>query len=79
MSEELPPMVHTPVMPHSCGPNKYGTFGPDEGFNDPVGTVRQCGCGKSWVAYIDELDPGFMGVKWKREGWFAKRRRKATS
>lgn len=42
---------------------------------DAVGTVRECECGKSWVAYKDEADVGYMGVKWRREGWLARRKR----
>lgn len=70
-------IIHQPREQHRCGPNRYGfwlvnTF-------DPPGTMRQCGmCGKTWVAYRDELDLGYVGVKWRREGrlarWWRERR-----
>lgn len=71
MSEQI---VYVPPAGHYCGPNRWGII--LDGSFDPVGTVRECApCGKSWVAYRDERDPGYMGVKWKPEGWLARRRR----
>lgn len=66
-------IVYVPERPHVCGPNQYGIM--HGACFDSVGTVRECECGKSWVAYRDPYDPGYMGVKWRREGWLARRRR----
>ncbi len=59
--------------PHRCGPNQWGMW--HDAFWDQPGTVRECECGKTWVAYQDVYDPGYVGVKWRREGWLSKRRR----
>lgn len=66
-------IVYVPPPRHRCGPNDYGIM--PEHCHDAVGTVRACPCGKYWVAYRDESDPGYMGVKWRREGRLARRRR----
>lgn len=66
-------VVHAPDRRHECGPNRYGYW--LNHHHDLPGTVRECACGKSWVAWKDHSDPGFMGVKWRREGWWARRRR----
>lgn len=71
-------VMYTPSSRHHCGPNEYGYW--DEMWLAAEGTVRQCECGKAWVAFRDRMDPGYMGVKWRREGWLARRRRiKRTS
>jgi hypothetical protein len=66
-------VVYEPEIRHHCGPNRYGIMA--DAPSDRPGTVRECSCGKSWVAYRDEFDVGYMGVKWRREGWLARRRR----
>jgi hypothetical protein len=70
-------IVYQPEPEHYCGPNRYGywtDFPPSLG-RPVVGTVYQCReCHKSWVAYEDPR-PGGMGLKWRREGWWERRRR----
>jgi hypothetical protein len=66
-------VAYQPPAQHHCGPNRYG-YWLDACF-DAVGTVRECGCGKTWVAFRDHYDVGYVGVKWRREGWLARRRR----
>lgn len=66
-------VVYTPDRRHHCGPSEHGYW--SEMWNAPAGTVRGCECGKTWVAFRDRTDPGYMGVKWRREGWLARRRR----
>lgn len=59
----------------SCGPNKYGYW--HSHCSDAPRTVRECDeCGASWVAYRDAFDPGFVGVKGRREGSIARWRRR---
>jgi hypothetical protein len=66
-------VVFVPEARHSCGPNSYGVW-PDHWWA-AGGTVRECECGKAWVAYQDDRDPGYMGIKWRSEGWLERRRR----
>jgi hypothetical protein len=66
-------VVYQPPTGHHCGPNRYG-YWLDASF-DAAGTVRECACGKTWVAYRDRAEVGYVGVKWRREGWLARRRR----
>lgn len=70
-------VVYSPPTGHDCGPNRYG-YWPANMFGQP-GTVRECEtCGKTWVAWHDRLDVGYMGVKWRRESriarWWRERR-----
>jgi hypothetical protein len=67
-------LVYSPGPVHHCGPNEYGHWRPDWDLNDQSGTVRQC-CDKTWVAYKDDSDPGYMGIKWRRESWWQRRKR----
>lgn len=70
--------VYTPEHRHSCGPNRFGYW--LDHHHDMPGTVRECRvCGRSWVAWRDRSDPGYMGVKWRREGWWARWRRHRRS
>jgi hypothetical protein len=65
--------VYVPELLHFCGPNRYGIW--LEATFDAEGTVRKCECGKTWVAYRDHHYVGYMGVLWRRETWWARRRR----
>lgn len=68
-------IVHAPEPKHSCGPNNKGHMGMNN-WNEPPGTVIECSeCGKSWVAYRPNPQSGYMGVLWRREGIFERRRR----
>jgi len=67
-------IVYEPPQKHHCGPNQYGHWHLDWDLSDPPGTVREC-CGKTWVAYRDTGDPGYMGIKWRPEGWLDRRLR----
>ena len=72
-------VVYQPERRHWCGPNEHGywtDFPPTLGHPVP-GTVFECGCGKSWVAYKPQQHGTggsyYMGVKWRRESWWARR------
>lgn len=81
-------IVHTPrrhicdglsgqsVRTHSGGPSGWWYPVGDEPLHRyPAGTVRECSCGRTWVA--GELD-GLMQSIWRREGrlerWWRERR-----
>lgn len=71
-------VVYEPKRRHYCGPNDRG-YWEEHWLATEQGKVRQCECGKTWVAYRDHSDPGYVGVKWRREGWLARRRRERRS
>lgn len=55
---------------------KGGKFGtPPTPWRYPKGTVWECDCGTTWVSTgpCDRYSPGSCGFR--REGWFARRRR----
>ncbi len=66
-------VVHRPPRRHNCGVQG----------SDPVGTVRACECGKTWVAHDPpEVYRGQQSIstEWRPEGRFARwwRERRGT-
>lgn len=68
-------VVHVPQRGHSCGPNtRSGVWWDERGpLYDAPGTVRQCECGRTWVA--ERRTPGLAVPTWRREGRFERWRR----
>lgn len=70
-SEATDWVVHVPERSHRCGPRLSGIW--LEHIYDVPGTVRECACGRTWVACVGGR--GWAVVLWYREGWWARRRR----
>lgn len=66
-------LIHTPERRHNCGISPHGVW--PEHLHDPAGTVRRCGCGRTWIAIQPPATSGWAIRLWRRESWLEPRRR----